>query len=142
MIYTLFVAIYYPICLLLYYEWNFDYSDEILTALLHCFCSYGEIAAICKSSNVLLIPDLNTSQSSDILGYAAQFDVPVFSSSSKMLGKIVRKFRLGYVKDDVTPFGILSFLESYSQNDPMLIDGKSYLRINRVESFLDTLLKE
>ena len=25
--YTLFVAIYYPICLLLYYEWNFD-----------CFC--------------------------------------------------------------------------------------------------------
>lgn len=32
--YTLFVVVYYPICLLLYYEWNFDYSDEILTALL------------------------------------------------------------------------------------------------------------
>ena len=59
-----------------------------------------------------------------------------------MLGKIVKKFRLGYVKDDVTPSGILAFLESYCQNDPMLIDGESYLRINRVESFLDTLLKE
>lgn len=32
--YTLFVVVYYPICLLLYYEWKFDYSDEILTALL------------------------------------------------------------------------------------------------------------
>ena len=30
----LFVVVYYPICLLLYYEWKFDYSDEILTALL------------------------------------------------------------------------------------------------------------
>lgn len=116
-------------------------SKKFRIIIRDCFCSYEEIAAICKSSNVLLIPYLNTSQSSGILGYAAQFNVPVFSPNSKMLGKIIRRFGLGYLKDDVTTSGILDFLESYCLNNPMMIDGEKYLRKNNVDSFLRTLMK-
>ena len=104
------------------------------------FCSYEEISAICKSSNVLLIPYLNNSQSSGVLGYAAQFNVPVFSPSSNMLGKIVRKSKLGYISSDVEILGIKTFLESCLLNKLMTIDGQEYLKLNTVNSFLNTLL--
>lgn len=101
---------------------------------------YEEISAICKSSNVLLIPYLNNSQSSGVLGYAAQFNVPVFSPSSNMLGKIVRKSKLGYISSDVEILGIKTFLESCLLNKLMTIDGQEYLKLNTVNSFLNTLL--
>lgn len=52
---------------------------------------------------------MNNSQSSGVLGYAAQFNVPVFSPSSNMLGKIVRKSKLGYISSDVEILGIKLF---------------------------------
>ena len=52
---------------------------------------------------------MNNSQSSGVLGYAAQFNVPVFSPSSNMLGKIVRKSKLGYISSDVEILGIKTF---------------------------------
>ena len=83
---------------------------------------------------------LNNSQSSGVLGYAAQFNVPVFSPSSNMLGKIVRKSKLGYISSDVEILGIKTFLESCLLNKLMTIDGQEYLKLNTVNSFLNTLL--
>lgn len=105
------------------------------------FCSYEEISAICKSSNVILMPYLNNSQSSGMLGYAAQFNVPVFSSGLKLLGKIVKKYKLGYVSNNLNISDVRFFLESCQLNNPMIINGQEYLKVNDVNSFLNTLFK-
>lgn len=92
-----------------FYRLAAECSEKYRLIIKDYFCSYEEISAICKSSNVLLIPYLNNSQSSGVLGYAAQFNVPVFSPSSNMLGKIVRKSKLGYISSDVEILGIKTF---------------------------------
>lgn len=63
-----------------------------------------------------------------------------FSPSSNMLGKIVRKSKLGYISSDVEILGIKTFLESCLLNKLMTIDGQEYLKLNTVNSFLNTLL--
>ena len=123
-----------------FYRLAAECSEKYRLIIKDYFCSYEEISAICKSSNVLLIPYLNNSQSSGVLGYAAQFNVPVFSPSSNMLGKIVRKSKLGYISSDVEILGIKTFLESCLLNKLMTIDGQEYLKLNTVNSFLNTLL--
>ena len=123
-----------------FYRLAAECSEKYRLIIKDYFCSYEEISAICKSSNVLLIPYLNNSQSSGVLGYAAQFNVPVFSPSSNMLGKIVRKSKLGYISSDVEILGIKTFLESCLLNKLMTIDDQEYLKLNTVNSFLNTLL--
>ena len=55
-------------------------------------------------------------------------------------GKIVRKSKLGYISSDVEILGIKTFLESCLLNKLMTIDGQEYLKLNTVNSFLNTLL--
>ena len=57
-----------------------------------------------------------------------------------MLGKIVRKSKLGYISSDVEISGIQTFLESCLLIKLMTIDDQEYLKLNTVNSFLNTLL--
>ena len=52
-----------------FYRLAAECSEKYRLIIKDYFCSYEEISAICKSSNVLLIPYLNNSQSSGVLGY-------------------------------------------------------------------------
>ena len=58
-----------------------------------------------------------------------------------MLGKIVRKSKLGYISSDVEILGIKTFLESCLLNKLMTIDGQEYLKLNTVNSFFEYIVK-
>ena len=60
------------------------------------FCSYERLASLCAASDLLLMPYLETAQSSGVIGYASQFGVPVLASDEGLIGKLVRHYRLGH----------------------------------------------
>ena len=59
------------------------------------FCSYDRLASLCAASDLLLMPYLETAQSSGVIGYGSQFGVPVVASDEGLIGKLVRRYRLG-----------------------------------------------
>lgn len=100
------------------------------------FCSYSRLASVCKLSNYLLLPYENVDCSSGVIGYAAQFGVPVISPKKGLLGKLVIRFKLGYVYDgSVYEFmNLIQSLPQKSKNVPNL-----YLNNHQVEDFCLTL---
>ena len=67
------------------------------------FCSYHFLECLVKSSDVILIPYQNVAFSSGIMGYAARFQVPVIGPAEGLLGKLIRKYRLGKTIENINP---------------------------------------
>lgn len=59
------------------------------------FCSNELLCDLCYSCDAVLMPYSRTSQSSGALGYAAWNEKPVIGPASGLLGKLIRKNRLG-----------------------------------------------
>lgn len=102
------------------------------------FITFENIAEIVSSSDLLLLPYHNTNQSSGIIGYGAQFGVPVAVPNKDLLAKLVRRNRLGYLlkgchSDDIE-FFLDNFPNDYSQ-------GGCYLKNNTVQNF-NQIIKE
>lgn len=105
--------------------------------VLDKFCSYGLIAAISKKANLLLMPYKVNTQSSGIIGYASQFNTPVLASSEGLIGKLVRKYKLGYTINEITPKAIAEFISQWDgQNNDI---PKDYIEINTVDRFLEMI---
>lgn len=101
------------------------------------FCDYNLIAELCKHSDMLLIPYKAVSQSSGVIGYAAQYNTPVLAPSRGLIGKLVRKYKLGYVINEVNSKGIAEFINKgyiYKQDVPT-----DYLTVNNVHNFINTI---
>lgn len=67
------------------------------------FVPFETIADLCVSSDALLVPYANTMQSSGVIGYASRYNVPCIGPSGGLLGKIIRRYRLGIVADAASP---------------------------------------
>jgi len=76
------------------------------------FVDSGFIASLCSTSNYLLIPYKNICQSSGVLSYAASFKVPVIAPGLGLLGKLIKRNRLGYLLKDGSSNSIKDFLDS------------------------------
>lgn len=97
------------------------------------FCSYSRLASVCKLSNYLLLPYENVDCSSGVIGYAAQFGVPVVAPKKGLLGKLVRRFHLGYTYDSGSMddfMHLISCLPPKGKEVPDL-----YLNNHRIEDF-------
>lgn len=75
------------------------------------FCDYDFIGSLCVSSNFLIIPYKNTEFSSGVLGYASQFCIPVVGPRMGLLGKLIRKNRLGYLLESGSRLNLSRFFE-------------------------------
>lgn len=100
------------------------------------FCDFDLIAEICSHASLLLIPYKKTSQSSGIIGYAGQFNVPVLAPSDGLIGKLVRRYSLGYTINPVTAHKIAEFINQYKPGADI---PTLYQRNNTVQNFIDKI---
>ncbi len=98
------------------------------------FCSPSFLASLCEACSVILAPYYNTSFSSGIIGYAANYRKPVAVPHEKLLGKLVRRYRLGYLLKDNSPQSIARFIKDTPRFLP--IDGSRYVNTHSVHDFV------
>lgn len=75
------------------------------------FVSFDLIYALCRSSNFLLMPYLDTSKSSGMFGYSSYFDIPLIAPDSGLIGEIVKRYDLGYCLKDISSKGLKNFIQ-------------------------------
>ena len=61
------------------------------------FCDYSFLGELCFECDAILIPYLDTTRSSGIIGYASQYNKPVITPSSGLIGRLVKNYKLGYL---------------------------------------------
>lgn len=98
------------------------------------FCDYELIAELCKRSDMLLMPYKVISQSSGLIGYAAQYNTPVLAPANGLIGKLVKKYKLGYLLKSVTPIEIATFINEMDLNKRDV--SKEYLKENTIDNFI------
>lgn len=95
------------------------------------FCSNEFIADLCCSSDFILIPYEVTAQSSGLIGYAANYCIPVIGPSNGLLGKLIRRYKLGIPLQNVDSSNIAAAM---AKAEPFQINS-DYLRIATIENF-------
>lgn len=71
-------------------------QNKVQLIVFDQFCGYSFLGDLCKAADYILIPYKNTLQSSGLIGYAAQFGIPVIGPAENLLGKLIKKHHLGY----------------------------------------------
>lgn len=102
------------------------------------FCDFSFLGSLCLSSDYILIPYKSTSQSSGVLGYAAQFHKPVIAPNKKLLGKLVKKYFLGHTIKSSMHIEIKEFIKktpSFSKTKNI----NKYLSDNNITNFTDVI---
>ena len=115
----------------------FRYRVDILKnkceiIFLEGFQSYEMLASLCIISDTILMPYKRTSQSSGGLSYAAQFRKPVIAPAKGLLGKLVRKNKLGILIKNVNGE---SLAKAISNANEWKYTSDSYLKNNDVKNF-------
>ena len=97
------------------------------------FCEYDFLSLLCFSSNFILIPYKNPEQSSGLIGYAAQFKIPVIAPHNGLLGKLVKRYKLGHTIKNINISGMIYFFNNI-ENFKMEVDSE-YLLDKSVSDF-------
>ena len=82
-----------------------------------CFCDYSYIASICDQCDSILIPYLDTSRSSGLIGYSSQFGKPVVAPSSGLIGKLVFRYKLGLLLNDISSLQLINSYKEIRRNN-------------------------
>lgn len=90
-----------------FYKAYNELKDKVQLIVMDEFCSYEYLASLCKTCDCILIPYLSTMQSSGVIGYASQFEKPVISPSSGLIGRLVKEYKLGYLLNSVDPKNLI-----------------------------------
>lgn len=109
--------------------------------LMDKFCSYEELNELCKECNIILVPYQNAYSSSGVIAYAAKFHKPVVVPDDGLLGKLVKKYKLGLAVKDLTVKTISNILTS---GNKIPIDANledEYIQKNSVENFDHTIFE-
>ena len=93
-----------------FYQKYRNLQDKVQILCFDEFCEYSFLGSLCLSSNFILLPYSNTSQSSGVIGYASQFQIPVVVAKQGLLGKLVKRYKLGVLLEDASSFSIKNFL--------------------------------
>ena len=129
-----------------------DLHDEIYSLVGQCsihttlifhdeFCSFEYISEICRRSDFILMPYSQSSSSSGMYGYAAQFGVPIVAPNKNMTRKIVRRNQLGILLDDISPKGLSEFYCTIPSREKYRV-GTRYLETNTVAAFTDAIFSK
>lgn len=104
------------------------------------FCTYEFLNSLAYTADYMLIPYENVTQSSGVLGYAAQYDKPVIGPDAGLLGDLIRNYRLGkLIEYPITVDGLLQAVLSYASIEP--VDGRLYRKENSIGNFQQILMK-
>jgi glycosyltransferase involved in cell wall biosynthesis len=116
-----------------------SFSTEVKVVIYDKFCSYELLGALCSVSDYIVMPYNINSRSSGLLGYSAQFNVPVIGPSEGLIGVLIRRYDLGFryhFDDSVFLAGIL---DKHILMPPYGIDGNAYLINNSISRFQEAV---
>lgn len=119
--------------------------DELLVKLkvstnfiiIDKFCDYQLLGYLCKVSDYILMPYKETAQSSGVIGYAAQFLCPVIAPSEGLIGKLVRRYKMGFCIKGLNPYNLCDFIKS---NKRMIVSD-FYLKEHSIDEFNKVIMK-
>lgn len=104
------------------------------------YIDYNFIGSLCITSDFVLIPYKNTEQSSGVICYSAQFEVPVVGPRIGLLGKIIKRNKLGILLDNSSVESIKKFLNNTEDNKYLV--KSNYLKNNTISQFVNIIFKE
>lgn len=93
-----------------FYQRYRNIQDKVQILCFDEFCEYPFLGSLCLSSDFILLPYSNTTHSSGVIGYASQFQTPVIVPKQGLLGKLVKRYRLGFLMEDSSTLSIKDFL--------------------------------
>ena len=115
-------------------------EDRVQIIVIDKFCEFSFLGSLCFSTDYILIPYKRTSNSSGLIGYAAQFGKPVIAPNERLLGKLVRKYGLGITIKDTKPETIAEMIkESITKNNEVI--SKKYVEDNNIEKFTNMIFE-
>lgn len=82
-----------------FYRMTEELKASVRFVIHDTFVPFELIADLCHSSDCLLIPYNNNIQSSGVIGYASKYNIPVIGPNEALLGKLIRRYRLGVTGD-------------------------------------------
>lgn len=113
-----------------------EMSSKCQIIFVDRFLTSSEINSILSGCDVILIPYRNTSQSSGIISYASKYHKPVVGPKKGLLGKLIKKFKLGVVVEEINPEGLAI---SYTQHTPP--PSSEYVDNHSVSHFVKDLFE-
>lgn len=123
-----------------FYSLSDEVSKRTEIIIYDDYVDYDFLGSLCLISNYILIPYKNTEQSSGVISYAAQFKVPVVAPRVGLLGKIVKRNKLGILLDNSSLESMKVFLNN--SEDYSFCMKSNYLENNKVSQFVDIIFKE
>lgn len=114
-------------------------KNKTQIVLIDAFCPYEMLSSLCKASDALLCPYLETSCSSGLIGFASQYHKPVIAPKTGLLGYIVDKFKLGYLMEISTSDELVVGYKAIWHKE-ISAPTSYYIEQNSVENFNNTIL--
>jgi len=102
------------------------------------FCTFEKIASLCTLSNFLLLPYKEVYQSSGLIAYSSLFKIPTIATNKGMLGKLVRRYKLGYAIDFSNIEIACKTIQSIDVLDKNI--SKEYIETHTIERFSKKLI--
>ena len=108
-------------------------KNKCQIVLYNEYCSKSFMADLFESSDCIVLPYEVTAQSSGLIGYAAHFRKPVIGPKTGLVGKLIRKYRLGIQPDDINPETLSMAISHFT---PYLLDTDycSYATIGKFQN--------
>ncbi|WP_294215499.1 glycosyltransferase [uncultured Chryseobacterium sp.] len=104
------------------------------------YCSYQFLSDLCYSCDFILMPYKVNEQSSGILNYSALFDKKVIAVKDGLIGKIVKKYSLGYMIDESKSEKIISQLNDLEISPLITSKYVAYIKDKQIEEFTRRIL--
>lgn len=124
-----------------FYALTESLKERVSIYIFDRFCEPSFLSSLCEACSVILAPYYNTAYSSGIIGYAANYRKPIVVPDRGLIGKLVRRYRLGYLLEDNSPREIARFISDTGTF--LSIDGTRYTNTHFVNHFVrETLLFE
>lgn len=125
-----------------FYEKINRLKDKVQIIVFDQFCEYSLFAEICTVADYIIIPYRNTSQSSGVCSYAAQFKVPVIGPREGLLGNIIKNYKLGTGFQALNSIKIAKILQESIYKEVTMSEehASNYQRISTPEHFCQCLI--
>lgn len=99
--------------------------------------SYEEMLSLIDLAQCVFVLYENNSQSSGFIGHASMHGKPVIARNDGLIGKLVRRYRLGFLVDEVSTDDLISVIHLIS-NKTIVLDDK-YKDTHTPELFTNSL---
>ncbi len=111
--------------------------ESLDIVLIEGYLSAERLNALFYQTDYVLIPYEPRSQSSGIIGLSALFNKPVITTGEGVVGRLVKRYRLGKLLSDNVPETIMICLNGIKGQEG--IDGRKYVESHKIGYFQRTV---